>query len=153
MAEVTESNVAVAEEHTTETQEQTRFAVAIPDKTDLAALQEIYDNLEGEQGKWGVIGLRKWISKYLMHVRLTEVMWTNMQRAFASVNGTRTATQKSGDKKRSLHATAQSFYESLSTSAVRMHCNLFKIDYDAYESMEEVIAALVAKHTEMIGSN
>lgn len=68
----------------------------------------------------------------------------------ARINGLRTGEQQAGDKRRSLRQAAEKFYASLSTGMLRAQCNILGVDYDSYESQEDIIDVLVTKHLQEV---
>lgn len=129
-----------------------KFAISIPDVTSEESIDVFKSQIiAGEHaGVVGVINVKKRWKLYRYHTELASQAWDRMLASINRINGVRSVDQKHGDKKRSLRATAQSFYEALSTSGLRMHCTLFNLDYNVFESQEDVISALVNKHVEMV---
>lgn len=126
-----------------------RFTVTLPNKEDSEAVSQFIASLTDKQAVHGVKSLLKWTDKYLDHVNLAETMWQKAIISANNVNGIRTRTQIQGDKKKSLRHTAEVFYGSLSTSVLRVQCTAFGLNFDGYETIEDVVAALVEKSVEV----
>ena len=132
--------------------EQLKWTVSLPDRSNRADIILLIDSLVPVTEKRGVKTLISWLTKYVRNARLADENWEEIVSTTNYVNGIRTPGQQRGDKKRSLRSDAYDFYEGLSTPALRLHCKLFEIDYDAYESMQEIIEVLVQKHVDMVGT-
>lgn len=126
-----------------------RFTVTLPSQDDIVGVENFLASLQTARDKYGVKSLAKWTDKYLDHVKLSETMWDRVVKSTHTVNGVRTSTQLKGDKKKGLHRTATTFYSSLSTPLLRAQCAVFNLDYNSYESVEDVVAALVEKSVEV----
>ena len=85
----------------------------------------------------------------MKHARLTDKNWNSIIAGVSLLNGVRTPGQKKGYQKKSARSTAEMFYNSLSTPSLRMQCQLFGLNYDSFDSVEEAVEALVGKHVEM----
>lgn len=126
-----------------------KVEIKLPDWKDEEAVKAFSKALKEYTDKRGVKTLIKWHENWNMHMRLANAAYEHMQASAAYVNGHRLGHVR-GMRKHSLKVTAQKFYESLPTAALRSQCSLFDLDYNSYESQEDIIAALVAKHLEMI---
>lgn len=135
----------------TATIEQDRYTTVLPDLDDSEAVYLWLDELQAHTDIFGVKKLIYSIGQYREHLRLMRSHLSQVHKSLAVVNGIRTSVQRKADKDRSLQATARRFYESLTTNGLRMQCQLFQVDYDSYESQEDIIAALVEKHMAMEG--
>jgi hypothetical protein len=99
----------------------------------------------------GVKKLRNTLKNYLYHLVPLPEVYASMQKTLAYCNGERTTVQYDGDKTRSLRRVSLNFYNKLNTEGLRMQCNLFKLDYNSYESIDDVVNALVNKTMEFSG--
>lgn len=125
--------------------EHEKFTITLPNKEDVATVDSFIASLQDKQAVHGVKSLLKWTHKYLDHVRLAESMWHRATVSANNINGIRGTSQLKGDKKRSLRHTAEVFYGSLSTPVLRAQCTVFGLDFDSYNSIEDVVTALVDK--------
>ena len=98
----------------------------------------------------GVTMLKDRLATYQRTLSLLHRQFNQIKTSVSFINGVRTKSQKAGDKKRSVRSTAETFYMSLSTPALRQHTAMFSLDYDSFESVEDVVAALVDKHIDMV---
>ena len=126
------------------------FTVTLPETNDTATAEDFLRSLSNHTDVRGVVTLSKNYSKMRYHQNLTDQFSQKVQLTVGYINGVRSKTQKKGDNKRSLRATATAFYNSLNTSALRMQCQLLQVDFDSHDSIEGVVDALITKHIEMM---
>lgn len=126
------------------------FKITLPDAENTEELQTLLHSLDNHQSVRGVKMFALRLERYLLHVDLAEQWWERVQTGADFINGVRTNAQKRGTKKKSARATAQAFYESLSTPALRLQCKVFDLNYDSFESVDDVVTALVDKHVELM---
>ena len=129
------------------------FTVTLPETNDAAIAEDFLRSLSDHTDVRGVVTLSKNYSRMCYHQNLTDQFRRRAQLTVGYINGVRNKTQKKGDNKRSLRATATAFYNSLNTSALRMQCQLFQLDFDSYGSIEDVVDMLVTKHIEVMVSS
>lgn len=119
---------------------------------ELPVHQEEYSEwINGLEQHASVRGVRTIASSLSQYLKMSQQAEKHRQRALKSidiVNGQRTPGQKSGDNARSVQATARKFYEQQSTKGLRTYCSVFNIDYDSYNTQEEIIDNLVKCHLE-----
>jgi hypothetical protein len=115
--------------------------VTLPEKGDLEGLREY---VEACEGKRGIITLQSRAHKYMEHVRLTDKFWHAIETSHQTMTGIR----PKGRKPETLESVAVRFYKKLSTAQLRMHCTYWHIDYNAYNTQEEIIAALAKAQAE-----
>jgi hypothetical protein len=127
------------------------YTVDLPEQDDLHALHDLLDELKKYKTQKGITTLIKWLSKYLMHKQQAFAHWQRAVSVVNFVNGVRLHTQKLGDKKRAVRADATKFYAEMSTPMLRKHCGMFGLDYNSYDSQEEIMAELVQRHVDMVG--
>ena len=131
-------------------QEAPSFTVQLPDDlTDPQFMSHLQQHID----KRGVLTLVKRLNKYTMHTDLAAQYLQATKTSVNFINGVRTRGQHVGTAKRSLRAVAEHFYTALSTPALRQHCAMFNVDYDSYDSVEAIVAVLVDKHVDMVGSS
>jgi hypothetical protein len=131
------------------TDDSDKFTVTLPSRDDVEAVSQFITSLSDKQAVHGVKSLTKWATKYLNHVTLCESMWQHAVLSANNINGIRGTSQLKGDKKRSLRHTAEVFYGSLSTPVLRAQCTVFNLDYDSFDSIDDVITALVDRSVEV----
>lgn len=134
---------------TTVVQNEPRIVLHLPDLGNIEEVRSFLSRLEKMDHR-GVTTLYKNITKALDHFNLTQRFLNAAQTNCNTIAGIRSVTQRSGDKKKSARSIAKHFYESLSTSMLRRQCVVFGLDYDSYNTMEEIITALVDAHLEQV---
>jgi len=140
----------------TETVEE-RLNLTMPNPDNPAAIQDfIRTELQPHRDVRGVKTLAKSLQQYIKIRNYAAKHLERAQRNLATVNGTRTASQQTGDKSRSLRYVAQKFYESVdkndpsqNCAMLRQYCGIFGLTFESYATIEDVIEALVDKHVEM----
>lgn len=120
-----------------------KFTIQLPDWQDEEAVATFQEQLAEHADVRGVKMLQVRSATVLKHLALVERDIKQAQKAVNYINGVRTTTQSKGDSKRSLRYRATQFYNSLSTTQLRQHCAMYNIDYDSFEDMDSIIAALV----------
>ena len=125
--------------------------LVLPDFTDDEQVACFCIVANKHRGTFGLKGLSDLLRLYVRHVRIAESQFIRIKDMVNRFNGERTPAQQRGMKVRSLRQTASLFFESLSTAGLRQQCKLYNVDYDGYESQEEVITQLVVKYLEMQG--
>ena len=131
--------------------QEEKVVVVLPDFTDSDQVAQFCIVASEHQGTFGLKGLSNLLRLYLKHVHVGESQLTRIKDMVSRFNGERTPAQHRGMKVRSLRQTALAFFESLSTAGLRQQSKLYNVDYDQYDSQEEVIAQLVVKYLEMQG--
>lgn len=125
---------------------KSKFTVTLPEGEDTEFLAE----LEQHSDVRGVLTLSRNYNKMLYHQRLADSFKERVERTAGLINGTRSKSQRKGDKKRSLRVVATGFYDSLSTPALRVHCETAGIDFDAYDDIDTVVKELVDRYLQMV---
>ncbi len=121
----------------------------VPDMTDDQSVNDFLGQLSSNNGKQRVTGLLKLVSKCRRNTLLADKQLTRITQSVARLNGEHTPQERISNKSRSVQRAARRFYESLNTPNLRMQCVLFEIDYDAYDTQEDIIKDLVKKHVAM----
>lgn len=129
----------------------TEEVLKLPDVSNVEALEDFIRQVEqlANSGKRGARTLHYSLTQF---VKIRHYAEKHLERAIKnlnSVNGVRTVSQKGGDKARSLRNTAEKFYNMQTTAGLRQHCKLFGIDFDSYDNIDDVVAALVNQHLAM----
>lgn len=119
------------------------MTVTLPDKGDLVAVRNLLTHLNPNEAR-GVSTLSDKLTRYLRSVELADKHWHAVNVSAAFINGVRHNGAKTPA------ATARRFYSSLSTPALRQYATLFGLDYDGYDSVEDIVEALVSKHVESV---
>jgi len=130
--------------------ENSRFTVPLLKRDEVEELRDLYDSLSSHTFCRGVLMLQVRLKRYIRSSQLAEKQWHLVTKSMLYVNGVRTGGQRRGDKKRSLRSDATAFYGALSTVALRTHCTLFGVEYESFESIDEIIEVLVQKHLDMV---
>jgi len=136
-----------------DTAEQQKFTVTLPDWQDSDSVHAFLTQLAEHADVRGVKVLQARTATVLKHAAMLQRDITACQKAVNYINGTRSTAQSKGDSKRSLRYRAQQYFDSLGTTALRQQCELFGVDYDAYDTMEEIVTALVDKNVAMQGGS
>ena len=122
--------------------------IELPDKNDMKAVKLFMDNLaETHGGTRGVQTLVKRLHNYVHHAALVVKGWELVETSVKFLNGERTLRGPT-----SPDVIARRFYNTLSTPGLHMQCNAFAITFDDYETIDEVIEALVEKHVQVMGN-
>lgn len=130
--------------------EKVKLTLCLPDLNDREAVETFANNLITHKQVFGVPILCHRIERYLYHREICTNLQSKMEGSINYLAGVRNKEQKKGDKKRSAHASAVQFYNSLNTPSLRLQCQLFNIDFDSYTDIGDVIKQLIAKHTAMM---
>jgi len=125
-----------------------KFTVVLPDFTNEEVVEEFISVLQQHPEVHGVKRLLTRISKYQMHVELAAALLEGIKSTANYINGVRNKDQRKGDSKRSLRGKAATFYNTLSTPLLRMQCQTFGLNYDSFETVEDVVNALVNETVE-----
>jgi len=125
-----------------------KWTVDFPDIADEATLDTFIEHLQSNTDKRGVKKLLIQVSKYKNHTNLVNAFAERALKTAQYINNGRGPTKVSNK----LQKTATLYYESLSTPGLRMHCNLYNVDYDSFDTQEAIIDTLVEKHLEMMVS-
>lgn len=131
-------------------QEQGRFMVHVPDFNDFSNVEGFARYLEDHTDTYGVKTLLGNVNKYLLHVKFVERYQDDIKHGIDTVNGVRSKAHIGAMTHRKFTNAARAFYEGLSTAGLRTHCQMFNIDYNAYDTQEEIIDLLVEKHKAML---
>jgi hypothetical protein len=134
-----------------------RLNLVMPNPENPGAIETfIRTELQPHRDIRGVKTLAKSLQQYVKIRNYAAKHLERAQRNLATVNGTRTTSQQTGDKSRSLRYVAQKFYESVDTNdhspncaMLRQYCSVFGLNFDSYETIEDVIKALVDRHVDM----
>lgn len=158
MSDVEEYSATAVVEHQTDTVEQDmeatvpdqpKFTVTLPEEGDIDNLVTLSKMLETKQDVHGVKTMLKRLAQYQYHKVLLDTAWAKLGLSADVINGNRTYAQKNGMKERSAKSTAERFYNSLSTPALRQYATTMGIDYDSFDSVDTVVDELVKKHLAM----
>jgi len=125
-----------------------KFTVQLPDFSNEDDVEHFTTMLAENSSVHGVKRLLTRVQKYQMHVELANAFMSGIHSTASYINGVRSKDQKKGDSKRSLRNKALAFYNTLSTPILRMQCTAFYLDYDSFETVEDVVAALVNRTVE-----
>lgn len=127
------------------------FTITLPDEADAQSDKGAHflTLLQAHTHQRGVKSLITHFQYYKYHLDLANTHWQAARKSVDVANGRRTPLQRVGDKGRSLRATAQRFYDSLTPTGLQMQCTLFQLDPTHYSDPAAVVAALVDKHMEM----
>lgn len=129
-----------------------KFTVTLPDFGVDDNVEQFTAMLQGYTDVFGVKRLLSRIAKYRMHAVLCDTYMNGIRSTANYINGIRSRDQKKGDSRRSLRNKANAFYNTLSTPVLRMQCTTFGLNYDSFETVEEVVTALVDKTVEQANS-
>lgn len=94
----------------------------------------------------GVKTLRKYVHKYLTTRHIAERHLRQVNTSLNTVNGVgspRTGTPSMSNELRKFKRASRTYFGGLNTPELRRQCEVFGLDYDGYETMDEAIAALV----------
>lgn len=129
--------------------EMAKLDIPSVDLSDTEGRNTLVTYLQDHRDIFGVKTLLKNVDKYAMHTRLAEKFQSKVNVSIPRLRGERTASQRSGDSLRSKRLKASGFFNSLNTTALKRHCRMYELDFDSYESIEDIVEALTEKHLEM----
>ena len=115
--------------------------VALPDKHDFDALRVFTDNLSESKERYGELSLKQRLNKYIRHTELAEYFWKQSQKALNSVNGVR--TERTVKARVKAEDAVRQVYMRLGSMALRDECRGLGLDYEAFETVDERINAMV----------
>lgn len=129
-----------------------KIVVTLPDKWNKSGMQLLLSEvLEGEHsGVRGISTLVDRAERYIYHLDLCEGTWEQLEASVRFLSGTRSDSGQPRQRTKTPEKVAYAFYATLNTSALRMQCKLFNLDYDSYEGVDGIIDALVKKQVEMM---
>jgi hypothetical protein len=130
-----------------------KLLVTLPDKYNIAELETLYHTLSDKVSIRGVQTFRQRISKYLYHFGLCDGFYDSMITSVAYLAGERRPVAKKNSKVKSLHNTVEQFYNTLTTPMLRSQCELFNLDFNSYEDIDNVVAALVDVNVTLMKGN
>lgn len=149
---------------TLETPEQIQFIevldngkvkVTLPDVHALEQLELFADTLTAHTDQRGVKKLLSNVEKCVDNQRIASRQYDAAVTSTRVVNGVRLSNGKTGsDPSKPLKRAARKYFNALvdgskGTEALRTQCKLFGVNYDGYDSMEEIIEALVEAQVNM----
>ena len=137
------------DEHVEPQHVEPNWHVELPHPSDGVAIQEFLGEIDRHAGTRGVKTLKEYFNKYLRTVKIAEDHYSKAQTAANTINGVVSARSIAADPNRKLRRSSKKFYEALSTPMLRKQCELFEVDYNAFDSQEDIIKALVDKNVEM----
>ena len=130
---------------------ETKLHLDMPDFSDNGQVECFCALLIEHRDVLGVKGLQKLVPLYMKHQSIGHSQLDRIKAKVARINGERSQLQRQGDNTKSLRRTATRFFESLSTSGLRQQSRLYQVDYDAYDSQEDIIQTLTERYLEMQG--
>lgn len=89
-------------------------------------------------------------NQYMYHHAFLNPVMGEIAHALAYMNGDRGTGVSKKRKTNSVRVRARKFYDSLGEPALRKHCALYNLSYEAFESAEDRINALVEKSIELM---
>lgn len=120
----------------------TKYTVTLPDFDDADAMATLMVHLSNNQDKRGVKKLLGMLTRREDHIELAHSFAERAHKTAGYINGHRQPISSTNKLARA----AQKFYTALSTPALRLQCKLYNLDYDSFDSQEDIIAALVEKN-------
>ena len=114
----------------------------MPERGDTESIQALA-NCFADSGRFGSRMLSKNAHRYVRTLKVAEKQYSAIERNVGTLNGVKL---RSTDPQKAQHAVAKRFYLSLSTAGLRAQCKLLGVEYDSYNTQEEIVAALVQKH-------
>ena len=122
--------------------------VEVPDKDNLIELERFYKSLQEIHGDArGVKTLGKRIHNYIHHSKLCVSGWEQIVTSINFFNGERTPRGTTPP-----NVIARRFYNTLSTPGLRMQCVAFGIEFEDYDTIDDVINELVEKHVAVMSN-
>ena len=107
-----------------------------PTKENLDQFEKDVQSTHGEARGTGV--LFRAISGYKNAMRLANGHWVQIHKSVAFLNGER--LQKEAD---TANTVARKFFSNLSTVALRKQCDIYEVDFDSFEELDDIVTALV----------
>lgn len=121
---------------------------------DLENAEEV-NRFKAELGQHGHIRgtktLSMYLDKYLRTIGIANDHLHKVKTAVNTVNGVSSPRNRVFDERQKLKSATRRFYNTLPTPMLRKQCELFNVDYDSFESVEDIVQALVDKNVEMAG--
>jgi menaquinone-dependent protoporphyrinogen IX oxidase len=121
-----------------------RLHITLPDVGNSEQLENFYNTLEAASDVRGVKTLNKHFKLYLRSRELAERHYDRAKKAANVIAGIKTPRQR---KYAGVNTLAYRFLDALDTKQLRVQCQVFGLDYDSFESIEEMFDALIAKMT------
>jgi hypothetical protein len=120
--------------------------IDLPDWDNPESVQEFWHTLDTLGDARGIKTLRKYANKYLDSTRIAERHLHQVIVSLNTVNGVaspRTGTPGISNELRKFKRASHTYFSGLNTPELRRQCEVFDLDYDSYDTMDEAIAALV----------
>jgi len=119
--------------------ERQRFET--PDLTSTEAIEQ-YSHALSECNNRGVATLQKHLRLYTRTLHILQGHHDHIEASLRYLNGKRAVSGP-----RSVQKAALKFLSSLNTPQLRQQCIMWQLDYDGFETQEEVIDALIKMQT------
>ncbi len=129
-----------------------KVTVTVPQYESIDQIETFVDTLQGHVHQHGVKKLVERLRACVRNRRVAERQYGDALTAARAVNGIRYRT--AADPHTALRRAARKYFNTLvdgpkGTEALRTQCKLFKIDYESYDTMEDIVAALVEAQVNM----
>jgi hypothetical protein len=118
----------------------------LPDWANCEATSDFLVQLDRLGDVRGVKTLKKYTTKYLDATRIAEHHLQQVMTSVNTVNGVaspRTGTPGMSNELRKFKRASRTYFSGLNTPELRQQCAVFGLHYDGYETVDEVVAALV----------
>jgi len=116
--------------------------LASPTLDDPISVKEFIERLEALPPETrGIKTLTKHVKLAVRSLDILESHKQAIERSLRYCAGERQTSSATAERR--LEAQAHKFYDHLSTAALRQHCTAFKLNFDSYDTIDDVIQALV----------
>jgi hypothetical protein len=126
--------------------------IDLPDFDDAEATGNFLGELNRLGNIRGAKTLKKYVTKYLDAARLAERHMHQVKTSVNTINGVpsaRTGVPGVSNELRKFKRASHTYFSGLNTPELRRQCEVFGLDYDGYDTMDEAIAALVDTNVAM----
>lgn len=139
-------DVTELEEYTTDIQGDNPEKLAFPDVSMEGAIEAFEQYLTDHSEEFGITSLKNAWHNFKSLQERADNWRTYLQAKIDRINGIKPTRQKVDPKVRKLRLAAKKFYEPMTEKQLRQHCELNELDYDSYESIEDIESALTEKY-------
>ncbi len=88
--------------------------------------------------------------RYIRTLSIAETQYNAMERNIATLNGVKSKLTDPEKAQKTQKNVAKNFYLSLSTAGLRAQCRVLAVDYDSYNTQEQIIEELVKRHVDLM---